>query len=81
MPLGTVTENNDRREMDLGAIVSFFSELLFEVGGRFLPRVLNEPFVYVLLLCKSLSASKSSILPPYNNRRLCQCANMTRIQS
>lgn len=59
----------------------FFSELLFEVGGHFLPSVLNEPFVYVLSLCKSLSASKSCARPPRNNRGSCQCANMTRIQS
>lgn len=66
VPLSSLSENNVTAEKSTSTIV--FSELLFEVGGLFLPRVLNEPFVYVLQVCKSLSASKSSFLPPYNNR-------------
>lgn len=44
-----------------------YSESPFEVGGHFLSRLLNEHFVCVLPLCKSLSASKSYFLPLYNN--------------
>lgn len=44
-----------------------YSERPFEVGGHFLSRLLNEHFVCILLLCKSLSASKSYFLPLHNN--------------
>jgi len=58
--LSSVTENNSAREKSTSGYC--FSEHPFEVGGHFLPRVLNEPFVYVLLVSKSLNASKSSTL-------------------
>lgn len=44
-----------------------YSESAFEVGGHFLSRLPNEHFVCVLPLCKSLSASKSYVLPLHNN--------------
>lgn len=47
-----------------------YSERPFDVGGHFLSRLLNEHFVCVVLLCKSLSASKSYFLPLHNNRGL-----------
>ena len=51
VPLSSVTENTVTGEKSTSGycfFLFFFSELPFEVGGHFLPRVLNEPFVYVL---------------------------------
>lgn len=79
MPPGSATQNNVLSEKWTSGYC--LEEPLFEVGGHFLPRVLNEPFVYVPLVGKSLIASKSSILPRYNNRGSCQRANMTRMRS
>lgn len=58
----------------------FFSAAVWSFRGTSCLWVLNEQFVYVPPVCKSLSASKSYFLPAHTTMGgSCQCANMTRI--